>query len=67
MILIFNITSITSGNLFKHPRNAEKRPKSFIRDSQRRTPFGNISQTFNLIMPKVKFLKIIETDFSGIH
>ncbi len=54
MISIFNITSLTSGDLFKNPKKDGNWPKSFIRNGQKRTPFGNISQTFNLFIPNSK-------------
>jgi len=51
MITIFNITSLTSGDLLKNPNNDTNWPKSYVRDPDKRTPYGNISQTFNLLLP----------------
>ena len=50
-VKIFNITSLTSGHLFKNPYNDSNWPKSYVREPNKRTPFGNISQTFNLFIP----------------
>ena len=50
-ITIFNITSLTSGDLLKNPSNDSNWPKSYVRDPEKTTPFGNISQTFNLLIP----------------
>ncbi|MDP4131034.1 MAG: RHS repeat-associated core domain-containing protein [Bacteroidota bacterium] len=50
-VKIFNITSLTSGDLLKNPTNDANWPKSYVRDPNRTTPYGNISQTFNLSIP----------------
>jgi hypothetical protein len=53
-IAIFNITSLTSGDLWKAlwvEKNQSNWPKSYARDPQKTTPYGNISQTFNLLIP----------------
>ena len=50
-IKIFNITGLTSGDLFKNPYNDADWPKSNIRDPKKTTPYGNISQTYNLFIP----------------
>jgi RHS repeat-associated protein len=55
-VKIFNITSLTSGALGKEipgfifgPESIY--PKSYVRDPEKTTPYGNISQTFNLFIP----------------
>ena len=49
-IQIFNITSLYSGDILK---KVGLRPaKSYVRDREEKTPYGNISQTFNLHIPK---------------
>ena len=48
LITIFNVTSITSGDLFKNPTNDKNWPKAIIRDGS--TPYGNIGQTFSLTL-----------------
>jgi len=53
-IKIFNITSLTSGDLFKNPVSDKNWPKSIIRNPDAVTPYGNISQTFNLLIPYTK-------------
>ncbi|MCA6491719.1 MAG: RHS repeat-associated core domain-containing protein [Chitinophagaceae bacterium] len=50
-IKIFNITSLTSGNITKNPNNDADWPKSYVRDPTKKTPYGNISQTYNLFIP----------------
>ena len=51
-ITIFNITSLTSGAYFKDIcTGTELYPKSIMRDSNQKTPYGNISQTFHLLIP----------------
>ena len=50
-VKIFNITGLTSGDLFKNPHNDAGWPKSYIRDPKKITPYGNISQTYNLFIP----------------
>lgn len=50
-INIFNITSLTSGDLLKSPSDDSNWPKSYVRDPGKTTPYGNISQTFNLLIP----------------
>ena len=50
-ITIFNVTSLTSGDLFKNPSNDANWPKSYVRDPNKTTPYGNISETFNLFLP----------------
>lgn len=54
-ISIFNITSLTSGDLFKHLPNNEY-PMSIIRNQlseewDHKTQYGNISQTFSFTIP----------------
>ena len=49
-IKIFNVTSLTSGDLFKNPGNDSNWPKSYVRDPNKTTPYGNISQTYNLLI-----------------
>ena len=53
-IRIFNVTSLTSGNLLKNPNSDKNWPKSIIRNSDKPTPYGNISQTYNLFIPYTK-------------
>jgi len=51
-ISIFNVTSLTSGAYTaKMSKGTENWPKSYVRDPGQRTPYGNISQTFNLFIP----------------
>ena len=50
-IRIFNITSLTSGDIFKNPSNDQNWPKSYVRDPYKTTPYGNISETYNLFLP----------------
>jgi RHS repeat-associated protein len=53
-ISIFNITSLTSGDLWKAiwtEKDNSNWPKSYARDPEKTTPYGNISQTFNLLIP----------------
>jgi RHS repeat-associated protein len=60
-VQIFNITSLYSGDLGKDIIGplAQKfdydkedySAKSYVRDPNRKTPYGNISQTFNLFIP----------------
>jgi RHS repeat-associated protein len=51
-VKIFNITGLSSGALIKIPSEASTFPKSYVRDPKEITPFGNISQTYNLLLPK---------------
>ena len=54
-ITIFNITSLTSGAFGKEiAPNEMLYPKSYMRDSRRRVPYGNISQTFKLYIKNPK-------------
>ena len=48
---IFNVTGLTSGDLFKNPFDPKNWPESIIRKPDEVTRFGNISQTFNLFIP----------------
>jgi hypothetical protein len=52
-IKIFNITSLSSGDLFKIPSKESTWSRSYVRDSSESTvtPYGNISQTFQLSLP----------------
>jgi RHS repeat-associated protein len=50
-VKIFNVTSLTSGDLVKNPNNNANWPKSYVRDRDKKTPYGNISQTYNLFIP----------------
>ena len=50
-ITIFNITSLSSGDLIKNPSDDNTWSKSYVRDPEKITPYGNISQTFNLSVP----------------
>lgn len=50
-ITVFNITSITSGDYTKEITCKSLYPKSIIRSPTQKTPFGNISQTFHLLIP----------------
>jgi RHS repeat-associated protein len=53
-ITIFNITSLTSGDLWKAlwvEKDQSNWPKSYARDPEKTTPYGNISQTYNLLIP----------------
>ena len=51
-INIFNITSLTSGDLWKEIYPSESKfPKSYVRYPEIRTPYANISQTFHLLIP----------------
>ena len=51
-ISIFNVTSITSGSFGKEVDISTNHwPTSKIRNKADKTPFGNISQTFNLFIP----------------
>ena len=52
-VTIFNVTSLSSGAYaakvpFVSPFNM---PKSYVRESNKITPFGNVSQTFKLTLP----------------
>lgn len=49
-ITIFNITSLTSGAFGKEAFGEEYYPKSYMRVPGKRTPYGNISQTFHLLI-----------------
>ena len=53
-ITIFNITSLTSGDLFKDPNGSSQWPSSIVRnpDSSVVTPYGNVSQTYHLHISK---------------
>ena len=51
MVNIFNITSLSSGALIKIPSKLWSYPKSYVRDENRDTEYGNISQTYNLFIP----------------
>lgn len=51
LIKIFNVTSLTSGDLLKNPSNDANWPRSYVRDPSKTTPYGNISETFNLSIP----------------
>jgi RHS repeat-associated protein len=53
-VKIFNITSLTSGTFGKEALDKSKWPKSYARDPEKTTPYGNISQTFNLFIPYKK-------------
>jgi hypothetical protein len=50
-VTIFNITSLTSGAFGKEAFGEEYYPKSYMRVPGKRTPYGNISQTFHLLIP----------------
>jgi len=50
-IQIFNITSLSSGAIVKKRDDISTFPRSYVRDPKKTTPFGNISQTFNLFIP----------------
>jgi hypothetical protein len=50
-VQIFNVTSLTSGDLLKNPSSDKNWPKSYVRDPHKTTPYGNISQTYNLFIP----------------
>ena len=51
-ITIFNITSLTSGDLSKEFLGSKSYwPKSYVRHPEIKTRYGNISQTFNLLLP----------------
>ena len=49
LVTIFNVTSITSGDLFKSPSNSKNWPKAIVRAGN--TAYGNIGQTFSLSLP----------------
>lgn len=51
VITIFNITSITSGDILKKSNDDSNWIKSYVRDPNKITPYGNISQTYNLLIP----------------
>lgn len=57
-ITIFNITSLTSGayfkDLYKKMTGGSELffPNSIMRNPNQKTPYGNISQTFHLLIPK---------------
>lgn len=51
-VKIFNITSLSSGAFIKKPDDLTTFPNSYVRDPEKRTSWGNISQTFNLFIPK---------------
>jgi len=51
-VKIFNVTSLTSGTFGKEMFEEEKYPKSYARDPESKTTFGNVSQTFNLTIKK---------------
>lgn len=54
LISIFNITGLTSGDLWKGiwtEKDNSNWLKSYARDPEKTTPYGNISQTFNLLIP----------------
>jgi len=51
-ITIFNVTSLSSGAyISKMPASPFETPKSYVREEGNTTPFGNISQTFQLSLP----------------
>lgn len=50
-VRIFNITSLSSGDLIKNPKDDTTWSHSYVRDGNKITPYGNISQTFNLSLP----------------
>lgn len=58
-IKIFNITSLTSGTLGKELFGEKNYPNSYVREDNKQTPFGNISQTFNLFIPNEDFKKYL--------
>ncbi len=50
-ITIFNITSLTSGDYFKDiGKDTNWYPQSIMRNPNQTTPYGNISQTFHLLV-----------------
>jgi len=49
-VRIFNVTSLSSGAIIKNPNDITTFPRSYVRD-EKTTPYGNISQTFNLFIP----------------
>ncbi len=49
-IKIFNVTSLTSGTFGKEFVPEAEWPKSFVRNPGKTTPFGNVSQTYNLFI-----------------
>ena len=53
-VTIFNITSLTSGAYGKEIFGEGAYPTSYCRVPNQRTPYGNISQTFNLLIPSSK-------------
>ena len=58
-VKIFNVTSLTSGTFGKEMFEEEKYPKSYVRDpNSDATPFGNVSQTFNLTIKQSEVQKI---------
>ena len=59
-IQIFNVTSLTSGTLGKEFFGKENYPKSYVRETGKITPFGNISQTYNLFIPSADFDKYLK-------
>jgi RHS repeat-associated protein len=55
---IFNITSLSSGDLIKNPNDEDTWSKSYVRDPEKITKYGNISQTFNLFISNEEWEKI---------
>jgi hypothetical protein len=51
-VKIFNVTSLTSGTFGKEMFEEEKYPTSYARDPNGKTTYGNVSQTFNLMIKK---------------
>lgn len=50
-VQIFNVMSLSSGALIKNPSDPSTYPNSYVRDPKKTTPYGNISQTYNLFIP----------------
>jgi hypothetical protein len=53
-VTIFNVTSLTSGEILKNPNNDANWPHSYVRDPNKTTPYGNISETFSLLISQSK-------------
>jgi len=60
-IKIFNITSLTSGSLGKELFPQDSWPHSYVRAYKTITPYGNISQTFNLFIPNANIKKVYDS------
>jgi len=48
---VYNVTGVSSGSAGKHFDSKKDWPKSVVREKGVKTPFGNISQMFKIVIP----------------